>query len=271
MRRSAEVLVFLVLLTGFARAATIPITTCGQTIPIGAKGVVQNDLTCTDVQVARLGTGSGLDLNGHTISATGLGTVISVSSAGRHTVRGPGRLVNVSISCGAGFDYARSVKVQNVDIVAEAQGGIHCLDQDGYRFNRLSARNVTIEGTSPFGITGNEVKLSGVSVAGTTLIAVVADRLRARELSIVGNDAIAITGDRGYADLVSLSNSDIRDNGYGIIAVRAKLRNTTATGNGVPDGWDLDTFEMPLLTGSSTCDRSLNPGASASWGVCADD
>lgn len=70
---------------------------------------------------------------------------------------------------------------------------------------------------------------------------------------------------------MTLVNSEIRDNGDGISASKIKLRNTAATGNGVPDGYDLESGVMPKPVGTSTCGRSLNVGTGLGQGVCADD
>lgn len=270
MRRLSSCLLALFLSAGISYAA-IDITTCGQTVPPGTLGVVQTDLVCPDtIQTVSLGSGATLDLNGHVLTATGLGNVIDVHSRGGHTVRGPGQLVNITISCGVGFDYARSVSIQDLDIVSTSYGGIDCLDQDAYQDNRLRVRNVNISGSSTFGITGQHVRVSDVSISGADLIALWATTLRGKRLSIVGNAAAAIARD-GYARSVSLSESQIEDNGDGIAAVRVLLRDTTVTGNGVPNGFDISSFRPPRLLGTSTCDSSLNVYGQASWGICSND
>src|SRR5262245_41391274 len=116
MHRIALLLVGLTLFSGAATAAAVDITTCGQFIPAGWLGIVQNDIVCTSGQAVSLGSDSILELNGHTITQTGNGTVVDVHSPGGHTIHGPGQLVNVSIACGVGFDYDRDLLVEGVDI-----------------------------------------------------------------------------------------------------------------------------------------------------------
>jgi hypothetical protein len=274
MRLTAQMLVTLTLFSGAATAAAIDITTCGQLIPAGETGILQNDLTCDTGAVLSMGSDSTFELNGHTITKTGNGTVLDVHSPGGHKIRGPGQLVNVSIACGVGFDYDRKLHVEGIDIVSTTYGAIDCLDQGGLGDNRLTVKdvNVTAASESAFGILGRRVKVSDVTIEGTNLIALLARRLKGKNVTIIGNAGRAVASDMGYVNNVTLINSEIRDNaGPGVVALSIRLRSTTVTGNGGVDNADLESTRAPILRGSSTCDRSLYPGNGMPWGVCTDD
>src|SRR5262249_35594224 len=147
------------------------------------------------------------DLNGHTVSMGGNGGVIDVHSEGRHAVFGPGNLVNVGIACGVGFHYARSLQVRGVDFVSTPYGAIDCLDQDGFRKNPLSVRDVHITGSSVFGITGQDVKVRDISIAGSSLVALMAVNVKGQGVSIVGNGGSAIRSDFSSAHNVLLKDA----------------------------------------------------------------
>lgn len=272
MRRPVKILLVATLFAGPASAATFDVTTCGQTIPDGDTGILQNDLVCAaGTQTVRVGSEAKLELNGHSITALGSGSVVDVHSVGGHTVRGPGQLINITVACGVGFDYTRKLLVEGVDIVSTSYAAIDCLDQDGHGDNRLTVRDVDITGDSTFGILGRRVKATNVTIEGSDLIALLARRLKGRDVTIIGNAGTAIVSDAGYARSVTLVGSDIRDNAGGIIAETIRLRSTTVTGNGAPEGYDLKSLRRPILRGTSTCERSLNVPAGGPWGVCTND
>jgi hypothetical protein len=255
-----------------AAATVVPITACGQTVPDRARGILQNDLDCpgTD-QTIHVGSSAKLELNGHTITAADLGSVVDVHSPGKHVIVGPGRLVNVTIACGVGFDYKRLLQVRSVDIVSTSFGAIDCLDQDAFRQNPMSVRDVHITGDSSFGITGQDVQVRDVSIAGTSVSAILAITVKGKGVSIVGNAGDGIRSDLSESENVVLKDADIRDNtGWGIVSHSIRLKDSTVTGNGSTDGYDLASDVKPVIPGS-TCERSLHFGPATPWGICSND
>jgi hypothetical protein len=276
MRKTSLTLIALFSFASFGLAAPIPVTTCGQTIPKGATGLLQNDLSCPAATTAvAVGIRATLDLDGHTITAAGTGGFIDVHLPGRHTIRGPGQLVNVQVSCGVGFSTRRDVTIRSVDITPTSFAGISCYDEDNE--NRVTLRDVTVNGPSNFGITGWRVRVKGVTITGSEDFAILAPYVSGRDLSIVGTNGRAIWFADGYPKDVRLTNADIRDNaGAGVTGLRVRLRDSTVTGNGfadvIPTGFDYDVGSSfpPKLT-DTTCDRSRKSGQSATWGVCTLD
>jgi hypothetical protein len=255
-----------------AAAMVVPITACGQTVPDHARGILQNDLDCPGTtQTVHVGSSARLELNGHTITAADNGSVIDVHSPGKHVVVGPGRLVNVTIACGVGFHYQRRLQVQSVDIVSTPFGAIDCLDQDAFRQNPMSVRDVQVTGTSAFGITGQDVQVRNVSVTGSSIAAILAINVKGQGVSIVGNAGAGIRSDVSQSENVVLKNADIRDNaGWGIVSHSIRLKDSTVTGNGSTDGYDLASIVKPVIPGS-TCERSLHIGPATPWGICSND
>lgn len=126
-------------------AAPIPITTCGVTIPAGAVGVLQNDVTCRhrcvadpsvecrygdeegvcdglrgcEPEVLLLRHGARLEMNGHTVQVAyqnvGASCTGSPSGGGRCTVVGPGTFYGEKGTAVAGWD-ATDLVLENVTI-----------------------------------------------------------------------------------------------------------------------------------------------------------
>ena len=276
MRPTVTIATFVFLLCsalrGSAPAAPVPVTACGQAIPAGAHGVLQNDLDCPDTgQALVVGSGASLALNGHTISVQGGGSVVDVHSAGRHTISGPGSFSNCTIACGVGFDYKRVVRVDSVDFANVAFSAIECLDQNAYRKNVVTARDVHISGDAAFGLTAGTVDLQNVSIAGTTIAAILSDRVKARGLSIVGTAGYGIKTDTFFSKRVQLEAAEIRDNqGSGVASHALLAVRSTVTGNGGTAGVDLLTQTKPKLH-NTTCDRSRDSGTQTPWGICSGD
>ena len=273
MWRLVSSVVIVLIVNGSALAAVVDVVTCDQEIPDRATGVVQRDLTCPAGQALSLGSGATLDLAGRSVTGLGGGIVIDVDSPGRHTIKGPGQLVNVTVSCGAGFSYRRDLRLTSVSIVPTSFAGCQC-EGGNPEPNRITVRDVQITGPSSFGLIGQRVRATRLTIAGSTDMALLADDLRATDVSIVGTGGRAVWATGGLPQRVALRRADIRDNaGAGVSGVRVSVRRSTVTGNGLGEPgfeWDIGTSEQPRVA-STTCDRSRRYGSASTWEVCALD
>jgi len=63
-------------------AEAVDISSCGQTVPPGAVGVLQADVACPSVVGVHLGLGATLDMNGHAITAGSVGVRLTIARSG---------------------------------------------------------------------------------------------------------------------------------------------------------------------------------------------
>jgi hypothetical protein len=249
----------LALLTA-SSAHAVDITSPGQTVPEGEKGVLQADLICVPAGLGvALKNGAKLDLNGHTLDGCSILGSGLPSEPLRLSVRGPGEIHNAGISFSAG-----TLRVRDVVIQDPPSGGIQ-------------GRN---------GINGgpSTLKLDDVTVTGSTGVGIEASRVIARHVNVSGFDEQGIIGWQS----VSASHAVVTGNLEGVYsAANVRLRDSQVTGNtslGVianlaiavsrstvtGNGTDLASQIEPRVKASS-CDTSLNMQTQLPWGVCAGD
>lgn len=72
--------------------AVVPITSCGQKVPAGETGVLQNDVICNEDEILTLKHDAVLELNGHRVFSASWILCPRGSLPGRCVVRGPGTI-----------------------------------------------------------------------------------------------------------------------------------------------------------------------------------
>jgi hypothetical protein len=243
---------------GGARAATVPITTCGQSVPSHVTGVLQDDLTCpTDSGFAvLLQHKAHLDLNGHVINGGYFGIFLNGS---RTTIAGPGELTGAGSIAIWRPDNVKSDVIEIRDInVHDNQFGI--VPGDNNKVS-LQLENVTLQDNTESAI----ADCSGLKIVGT------------------GVDVLRNGGGIGGASIV-LHDSHVQNNdGIGIFNWFGNVRlvDSTVTGNtgdvNVPGIVDIASYRKPRLK-NSTCEHSRMlgkypnlPGGTPSWNVCSGD
>ncbi|MFO0593564.1 MAG: hypothetical protein U0441_38845 [Polyangiaceae bacterium] len=283
------------------RAATIPLTSCGATIPAGQEGVLQNDVVCTfrcsgdpsiectysDEEDACEGHGrcepdaflleddATLNLNGHTIEmayqAPGAYCLGAPSDPGRGrcTVTGPGTFAgskgDAIGSLGADL-FVRDVTIGRCDYAIATRG-------------RLTAKGL---------VTLNDRENTVAALRGVRL----RDSVIAGDYGVVTDGDASVVGVRVTAPGGIIAGGNVRGRKLYLSRfadVRARhvaLREV----NAVPE----EPFQSPSIVAErslrladssvvniasgrrplllrSTCARSTIIGTAVSWGVCADD
>lgn len=275
---------------GTAAAQPIVISACGSTVPEGATGILESDLSCTPGSfnyVIFLGRGATLDLNGHTISN---GQVKCFEGRGRCTVLGPGLLTGALASPqGPGAAIAlpdrarlelRDVEIRNNEtgvLGDQMDSSVHAVDSviDDNDLYGIYAGKVILENVSASG--------NGVLGPGNTLLTagIVAHRgLRGHD--VTANDNVeggVICGKPGKIRLQRLTAQNNTGPGVYSAGKGVKLIDSTVTGN-TRDGENVDirSFRLPTLV-DTTCGYSASvpldpPGTDdlgPPWGVCAND
>lgn len=223
------------------RALAVDVTTCGQTVPAGAVGIVLNDITCSQAAgsfVVTLDDRAALDLGGHTLT----GGEVGVLCNRRCTITGaPGTIRNAQRGVSGVPGTATRVKLGNVTLENHSFGAI---STDVSRPTRVRGAQVSITGGA--GVFARVVRLTNFTAAGLQLDVVTANRAILDGCSITANA------------------------GLGVYSTRATLRDCTVTGNS-GGGIDLRTLHRPHLI-NSICGRSQKLAFfGESWGVCASD
>lgn len=272
-----------------ARAAEPPIlvTECEVTIPKGATGILQSDLSCTPGTSEyrfRLEKNATLDLNGHTITN---GQVDCRRGACR--VLGPGTLTGV-LPMPLGPEFAIQVRDARLDVrdveIRDNHDGIR-----GDQFDSVvHATNTIIEGNGFYGIYAGKVKLRNVEIVDNGALGIghpllVAGVVASRGVS--GRDIVASGNAEGGLQYGFPSGgrllrlTAIGNTGPGVYAGGRAVRiiDSVVTGN-TRDGEPVDirAFQHPSLS-NTTCGTSAsvlldppgNDDLGPPWGVCTDD
>lgn len=263
------ILVVVVLLATFVsvpRASAvqppIAVTTCDQTIPHGRNGYLPADLTCPaggGVVGVRLGGGSKLDLQGHTltggVAAVACGEVYcdGLNYCGPTRSSGKCEIANGTIT-GARYEAVSAGKaiLRNMTLVDNGAYGVlafHHIEIYDSHFANM-----------PNGAQANRV----IRVKGSTF------------------DATTIQS----ANKINLESSSVT-NGlhFGVAGVRVRLKSSSVTGNGTEPTCgqpnhgcaDIISGRAPWLDGASSCGTSLRTDSLAggsspvTWGVCTLD
>ncbi len=234
MSRTLTILV-VGLCTRIATAASPPvqITSCGQSVPPRAHGVVANDLSCpaSDPFVVEVQDRGTLDVAGHTLAGGGdvvrcSGKCIVTSSAGHGTLRDSDNGLRA---------LGKVVKPSNLDFVNDGVGILA-------DFNTTNVRGSQLTITGGFGISAKRVRVDGLTVTGA---------FPAIQSQYVALSASSVTGCGGSA----------------IRGGRVRLVGSTMSGN---TPVDLETLYPPHLI-NSTCELSRDLASGNPWGVCTND
>lgn len=216
----------------FAAPPTVPVTACGQVVPVNARAVLASDLDCTGEPVGVvLSRRARLSLGGFTLTSGFNGVQCDASC----TVTGPG-----SISGGQSGVVGQNVKVSGV----------------------------TISDAVIYGVSGTLVDLEGVTVTDSGFFAVEAHRsTRITGRSLIGG----FGGVSGGRAIVKSSTITTEVFGISATLVSLKDGSTIATGGG-PEQRTIRTDKRPHLSSDSSCSGvSFNTRTGGSWGVCSLD
>jgi hypothetical protein len=238
----------LVLLAATTPAAwSFDVTSCGQSVPAGERGVLTTDLVCdADLPAAvDLGRSSAFLLNAHSIT----GAKIGVACHGRCRVTGPGELIGQNAfgvaQLGTKGDFHAPVRVEHL-AVHDAVGngtGIQ-VAQRGFVLDDLTLERNAV----------------GVCCGGT---------FRGTNLTIRDNRDVGVEAEsmdmRGF--VVSGSPVGIYTLPHGAFLRRQspRLFDGALSGNGV----DIRSLSKPVLHAVS-CSHSESLDH-VPWGVCSDD
>lgn len=275
--RSPLPLVTLALLCA-GRALALDITTCGQTVPAGQVGELQNDLLCsTATPAVNLESGTALHLNGHTI--TGGSSGVYGPLEGHFDVRGPGTISDADVA--------------GIAVGANASATISALTVQGCYFgiygdlslgsrSRVKAVDVIASGNTYLGIHATKLRLRNVDASGNPGIAgILGTRISGVDVTASDNGTPPATNGSGHgvvgSGAVRLRNLIATGNNQaGVLSVgrRLVLADATVTGNNgeLGAGVDVQSATLPRLR-DVTCglsDRYGTPGVQP-WGVCAGD
>lgn len=257
-----------------SQAAAVDITACGTRVPALGTGVLQADLVCEFPSAVVLDPGATLDMNGHTISLSGVleWGIGAVHCEGDCAVHGPGEIVGrfggIQLQSTIGRP-ARRLEVRDVGI-RDATFGI----RDEYGFANVRATNVSVTNCRGAGFTVGKLAASNVVSSGNERGVVFIRSLKARGLTVSDNRERGIWGSTVVRsrlkaiDLVATGNGSI-----GVDVVSARLVDSTVTGNdSAGNAIDVSTMARPRLV-RSTCGHSFRnvPPDFGTWGVCTGD
>ena len=268
-----------------ARAASIPVTTCGQVV-MGV-GELTGDLDCSADPGEAVKLTGRLLLNGFTLTGNPADDVVRCETGGC-IVEGPGTVTGGM----DGIRGDRTVKVRlGVIVTGNADTGV-----------RAKASAIVSDSTiTANGVDGIEADAS-VKLAGTTVTGNGGDGVRAKKRASLKTSTVSGNGGDGVrADgSATLSESSVADNGGdgvhaesrasvklssvtgngfdGARGLKVTLKDATATGNGIDpacgvsdDCADVASELPPAVSAASACDTSRRTEDGGTWGVCAAD
>jgi hypothetical protein len=223
--------------------AEVPITVCGQTVPVTEHGVLAADLTCPTGEgtfAVAVDNGGSLDLAGHTLSGGRTGvrctkrcTISSTGSAG--TIKDSEATLGVGV---AAVTDGGKITISNVIVDNHTAGLLTDFDH-----GKVLATDLTLTNTG-IGIQGRKVKLTGLTASGNYTVA------QARKTSVV-DSTVTASGNSAFQGRVVI------------------LMNSSVTGSG--SGIDLLTMRRPKVV-NSTCEVSrILQNPTETWAVCAND
>ena len=261
-----------------SRAADIPITGCGQTVPSAQRGVLQSDLVCP---VGAPGTGAvllernaTLELNGHRITGGFAGVAGTLGGQGPalYRVFGPGEITGAEIGIDAQpTSEIGSLVVRDVSIHDNAQAGARASKQ-------LTATNVSAD-RNDVGLVANLLIARNVSANDNVRrvfpgagLGISARQLRGRDITVTGNETVGIqTFAANVTRLLAIGNGDFGVHLCHRDAVSSLTDSTLIGNNGLARGVDIYATLRPHLHGT-TCGKSASCSFGApTLGVCADD
>jgi len=280
-----------ILVLGLTKSASaVDITACGQSVADLDTGVLQADLDCSseggdcafldydDEEVAcsgdldcplpfdfcaraavRLGAGSALQLNGHTLTGAG----VLCSDGGTCSVSGPGTIVSAPV----GILTGKKVVASGLT----ADGGIY-----GILTRRGGAilTDVTLSNNVRDGIWSwrGTIRGSGVVATGNG-----GEGVYAKLRPVILKDATASNNGGSGVDGSPPRGINVTaqgNGGAGMISPKgASVVDSTITGNAGGQGTiDIQCARRPRFA-NTICGRSLNtgPNGGGSWGICALD
>ncbi len=252
-------------------ALAVDVTTCNQFVQ-GTANLVA-DLDCSGHPGRAIQIIGSLHLNGFKLTGNSAGPVV-YCNIGSCTIVGPGTLTGGS----KGVSGDGGVKVVDATIEFNSGDGVFT-----FRAARIQGSSVIsnnggdgVHASRTVSIVGGKLALPDVVVSDNGGHGIEAGRaVRVQDAVVSGN---ANDGIRTEA-AASLLSTVVQGNGLdGVRALRAQLRETTATGNrtapacGVSaDCADVASERKPTLRGASTCEVSLNTAGGGTWGICTLD
>ena len=260
-----------------ARAVALDITSCGQTIPVGKTGELQNDLVCSiDDPGVTVERSTVLYLNGHSITGGGAGVI--GPDAGRFAVRGPGTIAGADVA-GITFGDHGVLTVSDVTVEGSFWGirGVFGADTR----SRIKATNVIVTGNSYIGIEATRIDLRNVDASGNPGFAgLQGARVSGRDVRANGNGTLPASSGRGmgivgfakiqlkYVEATDNVQAGVLGNGRFAISFGTITGNNGEYGSGV----DIQSLLFPRLR-DVTCGLSDRWGTSGvqPFGVCAND
>jgi hypothetical protein len=250
--------VTLALVAAAAAHATVPITTCGTTLPIRETGVLSADLTCpSGVPAVTLLASATLDLAGHTLTVQGSSGYAVDCQAGGCTIVGGGGAI---VSEAGGVIASKRLIVSDLTIDGSGDA-VNCL-------GRIDATNARVIGRGSVAIIGLTVVLDDVDVSGSRSGIIGIRKVRGVNVTANGTGNHGVAGDR-----LKLENCVAQANdGAGVVGTRVAIVGGTVTGNAAArNGVDIASARRPRLVGT-TCGRSqVLDAPTTSWGVCSSD
>jgi hypothetical protein len=275
LRLAAAVAFVSVLLPAPAHAVSI--TACGQVVPAGDTGVLQNDLDCSSEPPSWhivLEKHAVLELAGHAIVASAGSDAIRCLG-NRCTVHGPGDVSGGSIAISAD----RNVVAEHVTIHDVGYG------IGGGPKGKLQLTDVHIARAGIHGVAGNTIVATDVSAVDCGSDGIHAlGTLRATGITATGNGGAGVDTAKPYKidGLVATGNGQVPNRGgAGLYAVhKGRLSNAVLTGNSYSrpqtGAFLVDIFvrHAPKVA-NVTCDHSLawitTGEVGAPLGICTQD
>jgi len=232
----------LLLLAGpkVAYAGGVPVTACGEILE-GKKGVLMNDLTCTGSRAILL-IRSRLDLNGFTISGSGVLCENTCTVTGPGTITGSSRCGVRGDTDGLKFFGVARVKITDGVNITNNDCGIDVaeLNAIGERVGSVSVQDSTVSGNAGVGVLATKsVKLKRTVVTGNGTHGVGEEtaigtwgttKINIKDSDISGNGGMGVLG----ALKTKVTDSTVVDNGtHGVSGRRVRIGRTTVIGNGM--------------------------------------
>jgi len=258
-------------------AQSIPVTTCGQTIPRSRTGILSGNLTCTAVDQFTVDIGvvlennARLDLNGFKISVSGdTGPIYGVFCSAGCAVfssAAPGEIETAAN--GAAIYASGKIRATNLSLYGNGGGIV------GHERTHVYATNVDASNNILWGVgVVATVRAESLTTNNNQHGIAVEHKVRGNNITANGNLQWGIDAGR------SMNGTNVTVMNNGVVGIdtstagsdnlgRIVLRSSTVTGNPL----DLVSNHRPRLT-DTTCGvsaKQLDPEPGDSWFVCAND
>lgn len=278
MRRSHAAAVIATFVS-LSSAQAFDVTECYQIVPDHETAILQTDLVCADNgSNVRLGRGSKLLMNGHSISGGDVGISTTPGTSSRALIIGPGEITGaVGSPTGCAIAASSRVTIENVSLHDNGCGILSIYDfamkLDGVTITNNAGKGITSQlGNTVSGIGPGKGQIDGrnLTVSGNGSDGIEGfGKLTLRDSTISGNGGAGV---RSHGRAFTLNNVTITGNtGAGVASTSAKpgkLKLTTVTGNG-PEG-DIAAPVAPKLV-ASTCGTSVDTDSGGTLGICSGD